>query len=201
MTRTLVILIRCPYYSVKAEVSRYSRRSLALTSLVVKRQLMVAAVALRLASDGAKVSYSDGHPVGVQVVQNHPGHRDAGIGLVHQPSHLMGKVLHGAPLCYRHMAPAPAGFAGEKQVAGPIPQAFVVLTPRTARGCRNGWTNIGQQLGVFWGANASDCKRSTCFPAKAHVHHLHGSVADGNYTPWSSRSMRYSGRPASRILR
>ena len=49
------------------------------------------------------------HPMCVQVVEHQPDHRDIGICLVHQPLHLMGEVLHGAPLGNRHMAPASRG--------------------------------------------------------------------------------------------
>ena len=37
------------------------------------------------------------HAVSVQVVQDDPDHLDLRIGLVHQPSHLLGKVLPRAP--------------------------------------------------------------------------------------------------------
>ena len=40
--------------------------------------------------------------MGIEVVQNHSDHRDTGVGLVHQPAHLMGEVPGGAPLRYRH---------------------------------------------------------------------------------------------------
>ena len=45
---------------------------------------------------------------GVQVVQDQPHHRDLRIGFIHQPAHLMGEVLHGAPLSHRHMRRHPA---------------------------------------------------------------------------------------------
>ena len=34
--------------------------------------------------------------VGVQIVQDHPDRLDLRVGLVHQPAHLMGEVLHRA---------------------------------------------------------------------------------------------------------
>ena len=85
--------------------------------------------------------------MGIQIVQNHSNHRDIRIGLVHQPAHLMGKVLSGAPLCYRHMPPPGHGFAGQKQVAGALPPVLVVLTSGLS-GCRwDGWPGVGQHLG------------------------------------------------------
>ena len=68
--------------------------------------------------------------VGIEVVQDHSYHRDVGIGLVHQPAHLMGKVLGGAPLGHRHMAPPRQGLAGQEQIAGPLPPVLIVLTLR-----------------------------------------------------------------------
>ena len=41
---------------------------------------------------------------GVQVVEYQPDHRDVGVGIVHQPLHLMGEVLHGALLGNGHVA-------------------------------------------------------------------------------------------------
>ena len=32
----------------------------------------------------------------VQIVENQPNHRDIGVGLIHQPPHLLSEVLHGA---------------------------------------------------------------------------------------------------------
>ena len=43
--------------------------------------------------------------------------------------------------------PAPAGLAGKEQVAGPGPQVLVVLPSGPSRGCWDGWTKVGQQLG------------------------------------------------------
>ena len=36
-----------------------------------------------------------------------------------QTSHLVGEILHDALPGYSHVSPAPAGFAGEEQVARP----------------------------------------------------------------------------------
>ena len=55
----------------------------------------------------------------VQIVENQPNHRDIGVGLIHQPPHLLSEVLHGALPGYRHVAPAPARLTGEEQVARP----------------------------------------------------------------------------------
>ena len=43
--------------------------------------------------------------MGIEVVQTHPDHRHIGVGLVHQPAHLVGEVPGGAPLRYRPMPP------------------------------------------------------------------------------------------------
>ena len=48
-----------------------------------------------------------GQAMGVQIVESQSNYRNIGIGVIHQSPHPVGKVLHGAPLCYRHMAPAP----------------------------------------------------------------------------------------------
>ena len=52
------------------------------------------------------------HPMGVEVVENHPDHWDIGISFIHQPAHLMGEVPGGAPLGNRHMPPACQGLSG-----------------------------------------------------------------------------------------
>ena len=56
--------------------------------------------------------------MGIEIVQNHPDHWHIGVGLVHQPTHLMGEVPGGAPLRYRHMPPASQGLDAKEQVAG-----------------------------------------------------------------------------------
>ncbi len=56
--------------------------------------------------------------MGVQIVQDHSNHRDIRIGLIHQPAHLVGKVLLGAPFRYLYVPPPCQGFAGQEQVAG-----------------------------------------------------------------------------------
>ena len=83
----------------------------------------------------------------VQIVENQPNHRDIGVGLIHQPPHLLSEVLHGALPGYRHVAPAPARLTGKEQVARPCPLVFVVLTPRPPRLCRQRFRDVGQQLG------------------------------------------------------
>ena len=85
--------------------------------------------------------------VGVQVVQHHSHHRDIGIGFVHQLAHPVGEVLHRAPLGHRHMAPPRQGFAGQEQIAGPLPPVLIVLPPRASRLGRHRRPRIGQQLG------------------------------------------------------
>ena len=85
--------------------------------------------------------------VGVQVVQHHSHHRDIGIGFVHQPAHPVGEVLHRAPLGHRNMAPPRQGFAGQEQIAGPLPPVLIVLPPRASRLGRHQRPRIGQQLG------------------------------------------------------
>ncbi len=83
--------------------------------------------------------------MGVQIVQDHSNHRDIRIGVIHQTAHLVGKVLPGAPLCYRQMAPASAVFTSEEQVARACPLVFVVLTPRSHGLCRQWRSGFGQE--------------------------------------------------------
>ncbi len=89
-----------------------------------------------------------GHQMGVQIIENQPVHRDIWVGLIHQPPHLVCEVLHGASLRYRHVAPTPAGLAGEEQVACARSQVLVVLTHRPPRLCRQRFPDVGQQLGL-----------------------------------------------------
>ena len=84
--------------------------------------------------------------MGVQIIQNHPDHRDIGIGLIHQPAHLMPEVLGGAPLGNRHVPPAGQGLAGHGQIPGSLPPVLVVLTPRLSRLHGYGRTGAGQHL-------------------------------------------------------
>ena len=72
-------------------------------------------------------------PVGVQIVQDHSHHRDLWIGLIHQPAHLAGEVLHGAPLRNLHVAPTGHRFAGQEQVSSALPAVLVVLPRRSPR--------------------------------------------------------------------
>ena len=83
----------------------------------------------------------------VQIVQHHSDHRYVWVGLVHQPAHLKGEVLHGTLPGDSHVAPASPGLAGEEQVAGSAPHVLVVLSPGASRGRWQGRTGIGQQLG------------------------------------------------------
>ena len=55
------------------------------------------------------------------VVHDHPHHRSLRVSFVHQPTHLMGEVLHGAPLGHRHMTPARQRLTGQEQVADALP--------------------------------------------------------------------------------
>ena len=91
------------------------------------------------------------HPVSVHIVENQPDHRNIGVGLTHQLSHPVSEVLHGALPGYRHIAPAPAGFAGEDQVARLCPLVLVVLAPRLPRVGRQRFSDVGQQLGLWVG--------------------------------------------------
>ena len=86
-------------------------------------------------------------PVGVQVVQNQPDYRNVGIGLIHQPPHLVGEVLLGAPLRDFHVSPPCFGLAGQEQVAGPFPPVLVILAFWSSRLHRKRRSRIGQQLG------------------------------------------------------
>ncbi len=47
--------------------------------------------------------------MGVQVVLNHSNHPGLRVGLIHQPAHLVGEVLFGAPFRYLQMPPSPPG--------------------------------------------------------------------------------------------
>ena len=76
-------------------------------------------------------------PVGVQIVQDQPHHLNPWIGFIHQPTHLMGKILHSAPLSNRHLPPACQGFTGQEQIAGSLSAVLVVLPLRASRLRRN----------------------------------------------------------------
>ena len=62
--------------------------------------------AIRRASTAGEGLVQRRRAVGVQVVQDHPYHWDLRIGFIHQPAHLMGEILHRAPLGHRHLPPA-----------------------------------------------------------------------------------------------
>ena len=85
--------------------------------------------------------------VRVQVVHDHPHHRGLRVSFVHQPTHLMGEVLHGAPLGHRHMTPARQRLTGQEQVADALPPVLVVLPQRNSGPGRQRWPRISQQLG------------------------------------------------------
>ena len=72
------------------------------------------------------------HAVSVQVVQDDPDHLDLRIGLVHQPSHLLGKVLHRAQLGHLHVPPPGLRLAGREQVACALAPILVVLPQRNS---------------------------------------------------------------------
>src|SRR5688572_655349 len=71
-------------------------------------------------------------PVGVEVIQHHPDHFSFRIGLIHKPSHLIGKVLHGAMLRHCYVSPAPLGLKEHKQVPGAASLVLVVISLRSA---------------------------------------------------------------------
>ena len=85
--------------------------------------------------------------VGVQIVQDHPDRLDLRVGLVHQPAHLMGEVLHRAAPGHRHMPPACQRLASQEQVARTLPAVLVVLTPWPSRLRRERRPRLRQQLG------------------------------------------------------
>ena len=65
----------------------------------------------------------------------------------------MGEVLHYALLYYRHVAPAPAGLAGEEQTSGASAYVFVVLALGASEPCRQSschwYTILSPQLLTF----------------------------------------------------
>ena len=85
--------------------------------------------------------------MGVQIVQNHPHYLGLRVGLIRQPTHLLGEVLGGAPLGQRHVTPAGQRLTGQEQVAGSLPPVLVVLAQRPSRlGWKSG-PRLRQQLG------------------------------------------------------
>ena len=82
----------------------------------------------------------------VQIVENQPNHRDIGVGLIHQPPHLVSEVLFGALFRYFCVPPACQGFAGQEQVPGALPPVLVVLTPGVSGRRWDGPPDVGQQL-------------------------------------------------------
>ena len=63
-----------------------------------------------------------------QVVQDHADHGSVGIGHVHNPLHLAGKIRHGEPVGDVHVAPASQRFAEQGDVAGASAAILVALT-------------------------------------------------------------------------
>ena len=62
--------------------------------------------------------------VGIEIAHHQADHRDIRVGLDHQPAHLIGEVLGGAPLGYFHVPPARQGLAEQEQVAGALPPRY-----------------------------------------------------------------------------
>jgi len=83
----------------------------------------------------------------VQVVHDDTYHRDLGVGLVHQPSHLFSEVLSRPSLGDGYMPPAPQGLTGQKQVAGALPSVLVILAAYSSRLHWQSRSRLGQQLG------------------------------------------------------
>ena len=65
-------------------------------------------------------------PVGIEVVQHDPNPLRLGVGFVHQPPHLVGKVLHPPLLGDRHMPPTPQGLAEHEQIARAVASVLIV---------------------------------------------------------------------------
>ena len=112
--------------------------------------------------------------MGVQIVPAHLLH----IGLLHQPAHLVGKVLPGALLRYCHMPPARQGFTGHEQIAGSFP---AVLVTRLGRQWFPDFTLIeADQMGVLGFGVLSMSKPWGCTtpasakPIQAQPHRLMG---------------------------
>ena len=98
--------------------------------------------------------------VGVQVVQDHSDYGYLGVRFIHQPAHLVGEVLHGAPLRNRHVPPAGQGLTGQEQVAGARPAVLVVLPPwslwlgrQRGTGVTSNWVEVSsKQTTGRWGS-------------------------------------------------
>jgi hypothetical protein len=84
--------------------------------------------------------------MGVQVVQHHPDHLSFRKGLIHQPLHLLGKVVACPPLRYVDVPPSCPGLEKQKHVAGAVPHVFVIHPLGAARFHRQGLPTIRQQL-------------------------------------------------------
>lgn len=103
----------------------------AMLGCVVKFQPFGDAPSLRCGKD----LLQGRNAVGVQIVQNQPDYRNMGIGLVHQPPHLLGEVLGGVPLGHAHISPPSQGLAEQEQVASPLP-AFLCAVRLWSRAWR-----------------------------------------------------------------
>ena len=73
------------------------------------------------------------HTMSIQIVEDHADHSRVGVGHVHHPAHLMGEVLHGAPLGDGQVAPARQGFTGQEDISGAAAAILIVLPPRSSR--------------------------------------------------------------------
>ncbi len=58
--------------------------------------------------------------MGVQIIQDNPHHLGIRVGLVHQPTHLMGEVLPGPALGDGHVPPTPQRLTGQEQAPMPL---------------------------------------------------------------------------------
>jgi hypothetical protein len=66
-------------------------------------------------------------PMGVQIIQHYPDYLSFWIDLIHQPLHLVGKVLRRATFCYFQVPPGLLRLKEHEQVACPITLVLVVV--------------------------------------------------------------------------
>ena len=86
-------------------------------------------------------------PVGIEVVQHDPNPLRLGVGFVHQPPHLVGKVLHPPLLGDRHMPPTPQGLAEHEQIARAVASVLIVKPLSPSPMGWNRYAALGDQLG------------------------------------------------------